>query len=1098
MGTGLLIEPTVGRRYVLKEHLGTGGMGIVYQAIDKLTGQSVALKQVISPENKLLFATEPSQSTNLRIALAQEFQILASLRHPHIVSVLDYGFDADRQPFFTMTLLENAHSILEAGEGQAQSAKIDLIIQLLQALDYLHQRGILHRDLKPGNVQVIERRVKVLDFGLSASALGESSTNSLSTSTAGTFAYMAPELFLNALPSRASDLYAVGLLIYELLSGEFPYNKKNVGVMVNQILNEPVEVEALGLGQGLTAVIEQLLSKQPVERYQDAGQVIVDLCQATDHPLPPESVEIRESYLQAATFVGRYEEMIQLTAELELAAEGQGNAWLLGGESGVGKSRLADELRIQALVNGMLVLRGQGVRDGSSPYHIWYNILRWLALMAEFSDEEAGLLKRLVPDIESLLERDVPDAPLLDPQTIQNELLAVISKAFYRLDQPVMLILEDLQWASSNSLAVLNHLNSIAGQLPLLILGTFRDDEQPDLPSLLPGMNLMKLDRLTESETAELSTSMLKMGQQHRQLVSLLQRETEGNPFFLVEIVRALAEEAGQLRSIETMTLPEHIITGGLQQLVQRRLERVPAGFRPLLQVAATDGRSLDLHVLHQLKNSLDLDEWLTTCANSAVLEVQEEQWRFAHDKLREILLADLSQVEQQQLHQQVATAIEAAYPDVKVQAARLAHHWAAAGNKLEEIYYADMAGDQALNVGANATAKALFEQALSAIEQLTETAENQGRFIDITYKLARVASFLPSENVSAFLERSLAMARGLGDEVRLAQIYGALGAFFYLRAQYDLAFANFSQSMALAEKLGLDELLMLPYNLIGRSLHINGDYVQAGNMLAKGIALAEKFNDQELLAGSLAFFASTLWNQGQRKEGTKVAQRAISLAETLGHPSRIAGNNMVLGISEALCGFFEEAIGYLTRCLELSAGTEDLPTRYIPHGGLGYVYWQMGEVAKAKQHTAECLALAEEGGAQALIQLPLFQGVQAEILAHERDWEVAISLAEKAMALAQKTKQEFSRALVQQHLSRILLTSLQPDWLRAEQLLQKAIAFFKQGNGRLSAAIATLDLIKLYQMQGRQQQAQALLPEVRDTFQAAGVRWYLAEIDKL
>jgi hypothetical protein len=1098
MGTVLLTESTVGRRYILKEHLGTGGMGIVYRATDKLTGQPVALKQVTSPESKLHFATEPTQSTNLRIALAQEFQILASLRHPHIVSVLDYGFDEDRQPFFTMTLLENAQSILEAGEGQPQAVKIELLIQLLQALDYLHQRGILHRDLKPGNVQVIEQHVKVLDFGLSASTLKDSSAVSISTSTAGTFAYMAPELFVNGIPSRASDLYAAGLLIYELLSGEFPYQKRNVGVMINQILNEPAEVEALALGKGVTAVLERLLSKQPEERYQDAGQVINDLCQATRHPRPPESVEIRESYLQAATFVGRYDEMIQLTAALERANEGQGNSWLIGGESGVGKSRLADEIRIQALVNGMLVLRGQAVQEGGSPYQIWLNTLRWLALMTELNDEEAGLLKRLVPDIDRLLERDIPDAPLLEPQAIQNKLLEVIGDAFGRFEQPVLLLLEDLQWASSNSLVVLTHLNRFASQLPLLILGTFRDDDRPDLPALLPEMNLLKLDRLTEAETAELSASMLKMDKQQQELVHLLQRETEGNPFFLVEIVRALAEEAGELRSVETMALPEHIITGGLQQLVQRRLDRVPADYLPLLQLAATDGRSLDLKVLDQLKNNLDLANWLTTCANSAVIEVQEDEWRFAHDKLREILLANLPQAAQQQLHQQVAAAIEAAYSDVGSQAARLAHHWAEAGDKSQEIYYADMAGDQALNVGANAAAKALFEQALAAIHQLPETAENQERFIDISHKLARVASFLPSENVLPFLDRSLAMAQALADEVRLAQIYGALGAFYYLRAQYEPAFTHFSHSMALAEKLGLDELLMLPYNLIGRSLYINGDYAQAAHMISRGIALAERFNDQELLAGSLAFYAADLWNQGQREEGTKVAQRAIDLAEALGHPSRIAANNMVLGISQALCGFFEEAIVYLTRCLDLSTGTEDLPTRYIPHGGLGYVYWQMGDIAKARRHTADCLALARKGGSQALIQLPLFQCVQAEMLAYEQNWEAAVSLAEAAMELAQNTRQEFSQALVQQHLSRILLAAFRPDWRRAEQLLREAIAFFNQGNGRLSAAIATLDLIKLYQMQGHHQQAQALLPEVSETFRAADVKWYLAEIEKL
>jgi hypothetical protein len=805
MGTAILNAPTIGGRYILQEHLGTGGMGTVYHALDRLTGQAVALKQVNSPDSKIQFATQ-SHDTNLRLALAQEFQTLASLRHPHIVSVLDYGFDEDKQPYFTMTLLEQAQTILEAGVGASRPFQINLIIQLLQALDYLHQRGILHRDLKPANVQVIVNEVKVLDFGLSVSAVAEqsSNTNVTATSNAGTFAYMAPELFLDSPPSQASDLYAVGLLLYELIADDFPYNKKNMGVMINQILNEPVDVEALDLNRPLTALLHRLLVKEPEHRYQDAGQVIHDLCEAAAHPQPRETVEIRESYLQAATFVGRQEEMVQLTAELDRAIAGEGDTWLIGGESGVGKSRLTDELRIQALVKGMLVLRGQAVQEGGSPYQIWHNSLRWLVLMIHLSDAEAGLLQLILPDIGKLLGRNLPDVPSIDPQAVQARLLDIVTTLFQRLNQPVMILLEDLQWVGGNGRSLLNHLNEQVADWPVLIVGTFRDDEMPDLPESLPTMNLLKLDRLTEEETAELSSSMLKLGRRGRHLVRLLQRETEGNPFFLVEVVRALAEEAGRLRSIETMTLPEHIFTGGLQNLVQRRLSRVPNEYRPLLQLAATDGRLLDLNILHQLHQAIDLEDWLTTCANSAVLEIQEDQWRFAHDKLREILLADLSLMERQELHRQVANAIENGYADAHTQAPRLAHHWHEAGDPDKIVYYSELAGNQALSVGANAGAKMFFEQAIASLPQLPQTTVNQQRYIDITRKLARVAAFLPNDNIIDLLNHSLALAEQLADEAREAYIRGAIGAYHYLRAQYGQAFANFSQSMAMGERLPL------------------------------------------------------------------------------------------------------------------------------------------------------------------------------------------------------------------------------------------------------------------------------------------------------
>ncbi|MEM7537417.1 MAG: protein kinase [Chloroflexota bacterium] len=679
---------TIHNRYHLHEKLGQGGMGEVYRATDRLTGDVVALKRVLNLPTHNQRGTSPTSVDDLRLALAHEFQTLAGLRHPHIISVLDYGFDQKRQPFFTMTYLSASQNILDAAQNTSFEHKIELIQQLLQALAYLHRRGVLHRDLKPDNVLVSNGVVRVLDFGLSASDQLRGSNS------AGTPLYMAPELFEGQDYSPMADLYAVGVLFYQLLTNEHPFAPFDFQFLDRVLEEEP---DWAGVDLRVQPILTQLLAKAAEERFASAADVITALAEAVGQPIPPETAAIRESYLQAATFVGREQELTCLLAALQQAQSGEGSAWLIGGESGVGKTRLMDELHTQALVSGFFVLRGQTVDDSTMPYGVWRTPLRQLVIdLAHIEDLTASILLPLVPDIAQLIGRPVHPAPELNSTADQARLFTTLSRLFHQLNRPVLLMLEDLHWADI-SLLPLPYLTRQIDTKQLLILATYRNDERPDLPDAVPEMTTLSLERLSPQEMAELSVAMLGEAGKRDDIQTLLQAETEGNAFFAVEVVRSLAASAGHLDNIGEMVLPQQIITNGIWGIVEQRLNRLPMWARQLLVKAAVAGRELDVSLMSTLHRGRDIEhEWLPLCTDAAVLEFRNQGWQFNHDKIRDGVLMALEPHEKRVLHEEVATAIEQLYPEDVSQAGRLALHWQEAGHTAKERQYAELAGKQA------------------------------------------------------------------------------------------------------------------------------------------------------------------------------------------------------------------------------------------------------------------------------------------------------------------------------------------------------------------------------------------------------------------
>jgi tetratricopeptide (TPR) repeat protein len=941
------------QRYVILEQLGIGGMGAVYKALDRLRGDVVALKRVFAPLENLVFESY-GDNEDLRIALAHEFQTLASMRHPNVISVIEYGFDHEQQPYFTMELLKRSRSIVGASRFQSNAMKVNYIIQMLQALDYLHHRGILHRDLKPGNVLVENNQVKILDFGLAINH------NAVPEEAVGTVAYMAPELLDEDPPSVASDLFAVGVMTFELIANEHPFDPTgNIMEMIYRISMMEPEYEKLDLGRKPVAVLEKLLAKDPRQRYQNAQDVIEDLCHAFSLPNPEETDDIRESFLQAAELVGRDDELTTLEVALEEATLGRGSAWLIGGESGVGKSRLLDELRVRAMVKGTNVLVGESVAGSGLPYQLWRQPMRNLVLTVELTDQQLDILAQLVPDIYSLLEREPGETTFSGRMAVLDTIVTTI----HLQEAPTVLILEDLQWASED-LEILKRLVRTVGNFPLLILASYRNDERPSLPEHLPEMQTIQLERLTSPEIEELAFSMLGEGAQNRQILLFLKEQTEGNVFFLIEVVRALAEEAGRLDKVGRETLPLNVFTGGMQAIVQRRLSQVPAWGQPLLQLAAVGGRDIDLKILEKmlatLDNPPDLDKWLISASNAAVIEFREGHWRFAHDKLREGALQELPSERLIELHRYIAEAIEATYPDADEYAARLSEHWGHAGDKQKEWHFARIAGQKALEMS-------VYPEAIHFLQLALDHAADLGHISHRAELMCRIGTahryMGDFDSAKPILKETLETARSSDNKTALTEATLQLGSISRNQGRINEAREYYQKALELSREIDFKLSEANALSQLGDILRDLGAHEQAINYLQQGLAIAREIGDQRFEGITLEYLGGVYSDIGQFERAVDYRLDALALFRANGNRRSEAIGLRNLGQTYHSYNEYEKALDVYNQALDIFLDVGDIVGEGICLDLLGDSHLDLGDLKNAEAYYQKSLEIMREVG---------------------------------------------------------------------------------------------------------------------------------------
>lgn len=1020
----------IDNRYEILGEIGSGGMGYVLRARDRLTGEDVALKRVNMKNSALV----DSHSDELRLALAREFQATAALRHPQIVRVLDYGFDSDRQPFLVMELLEKPLDILRASVNKSPNEKLKLLVQALHAIHYLHRRGVLHRDIKPANILVTGGNVKLVDFGLATA-------KTQATDFAGTFGYIAPELILGSSPSESSDLYAIGVVGYEMTVGRHPFNltdKPFLEVMQNVIETQPDadplfelhrrgvfdirydDTDELSLSEDamettfipiiseddsptqvspgeptivgddttpgfpplaakanedafppaeidvstVPGIIMRLLNSSPEIRYKDAADVIRDLNAAIGEELPIETPETRESFLQAAQFIGRKEEFDTLSGALHQAREGHGSVWFVSGESGVGKTRLFDEVRIRALIDGALVVRGYAPESAVS-YQVWREPLKRLALNVALSDTDAAVLREVVPDIEKVLGRTVEAAPQVEPDEAAARLMRVVTSLLSAQQRPVVIILEDIHWMTTESVALLQAVQEIVPDLPLLVLANFRDDENiAHLEGVLEGGSRIRLARLQTDEIAQLSESIIGPRPNQDRLVEFLARETEGNIFFVVEVMRALAEEAGQLENITGISLPARVFAGGMKKVLDGRLNRVPARAMPLLHTAAVLGRVLDLKVMGRIKSAYRMDDWLFDVSRVSVLEIRGDQWQFTHDKLRQALIERMTDAQARAAHQAAALAIEIAYPGLPQYASTLADHWGMAGDTVKEAEYSHKAGDYDYQIGQYGRAVAHYQRAIDLLKR--DEGTNQHEIGRLMAGMAK-AHWRMGETAEAksLLDMASSIAQQTHDRSLVADISLLRGRFAVLEGNFENAQADLTEALELFQQLDDLNGMADAMTTLGQIHAMNGDFAVAEPLLTRTLDIYRGLGQVRGVAHAYFSLAELAEGSGDLEQADAYLKESLTLTKSLGTPSFEGAILNQIGMIAHYRDDTNEAREKFQEALHQFEAAQDRHGMANALNNLGFLALSRNDLEGTEQKFQESLALSEHIGDQ-------------------------------------------------------------------------------------------------------------------------------------
>jgi serine/threonine-protein kinase len=1065
-------------------------MGEVWLANDTLLNRPVAVK--------FLQATKDAMYKEMFLS---EARTLASLQHPNITLIYDAVFDERDNRFYIMMEYVEGKSLanlIEESEGPLPLQTIfDITTGILRALKYAHSKSIVHRDIKPENIVIQEGQVKLTDFGLAAlvSILAEQKSGYI----IGTPSYMPPEQILGEGVDHRADLYALGVTLFEMVTGgyvPFEYSDRRE-ILMAQIEDEPPSVKEFAPATPvmLERIIMKLLAKHPDDRYPSADVLLdlIDTMQARQ--------QFNQRYLkllgsEASLLIGRSEEINRLgEVWAKVRQSNTPRLLVVTGEPGIGKSRLIVQFLGDCIVDkGFRAIAGRCDELGA-PYTPFAEILATIfeqglvrpttaeSQMNRILDQIPGLasllnIERKSPPAEKkqprvtsglwkTLSDRVPDNVADNPLQTQWQFFATILNILVELG-PTVLFLDDAAFLDEASATLVRFLTRQA-QIPLLIIA-----ECANQGKAITWLNLFPAedrDALTLSPLAPASVKQylenLLGGTISDAAAYMLEKRSRGNPFHIAEMSRQLVE-AGEIYLSEgewrytpptdTGDLSEVLVSPLLLNAFARRLDKLSDKSRMLLALAALIEPSADF----------DFEVWLALIAGdaqpatvqtaptaqttapaqaAAVTQAAAAAQAALEEALQRRLVRDLGNDRFAFRPADVAKALIASLPKDR----RLELHRQIAkilmekdGNPILIGYHYERAGQASEAAhyleaaGARAIAANAIRQAIDCYKRAAGLVETQSAYIALGNLYRQQGSWADS---IAALQRALELARQSGDDRQQAKILNDLSFTCWLSDQYQEA-AQYASTVLKFKNISNVEAATAQSHL-GMISWLLGHLKEAEAWCQKAVSLLMSSGDEGRLAGAYNRLGLVYFTKGKFADSRKITNRSLDIRRRLGDHWGEAYCLVNLGQVSAEQGDFEAGMVHFSAARQLfdKIGSNDGVMVVSAEQARALVC--RGQPAQALPLIREALQLAEEIGKRSAYGLGDIHLLMAQVHLATNEVEQAMSSVENALKLIEPAGNRKYIAAGQALLAQIYERQGQPD--KAEMMYKKAMLLFGQ-----------------------------------------------------